>query len=137
IGNELGLSRIFSPYLDRRDDTLKRFSATRLIKTLRNKERMTVLNEKVTTDDITMKNISAEQMVDHEFETVARKLISSWAGNPSLSLLLKCGLELYPDVKLLHPVLEALELKLFKEDSNNNLLNERKTAEYVISDLLR
>ncbi|GAA0337246.1 hypothetical protein GCM10008967_29410 [Bacillus carboniphilus] len=133
-GNALGLSRIFLPFMDIRDDTLKRFSATRLVKTLRLKKSMTVHSEKVAASEIGSKSITAGQLLNHEIETVARKLISFWAENPSLSLLLKCGYELYPDVTLLNPVLEGLELKLFSESSS---FDEIKTAEYVSSDLLR
>jgi len=134
-GNPLELSRISFPHLDVRDDTLKRFSATRLVKTLRDKKSMTVHSEKVAVNEIEMSSITAGQMLDHEFETVARNLISLWSQNLSLSLLLKCGFDLYPDVKLLSPVLEALGLKLFSESPGE--INERKSAEYVISDLLR
>ncbi|QMT20931.1 reverse transcriptase [Bacillus velezensis] len=133
-GNELELSRIYLPHMDIRDETLKRFSATRLVKTLRFKKSMTVHNEQVAINETGTKVMTASQMLEHEFETVARKLISSWAENPSLSLLLKCGFELYPDVTLLYPVLEALELKLFDKSVSPD---EIKTAEYVISDLLR
>ncbi|MDZ5473270.1 hypothetical protein SM124_16250 [Bacillus sp. 31A1R] len=133
-GNALGLSKIYLPYMDIRDDTIKRFSATRLVKTLRFKKSMTVQSEKVAVNDIGVKSFTAGQMLNHEMESVARKLISSWAENPSLTLLLKCGLELYPDVRLLNPVLEALELKLFNKSSS---FDEVKTAEYVISDVLR
>lgn len=134
-GNALELSRISLPHMDIRDDTIKRFSAARLVKTLRMKKNMTVHSEKIAVNEVEMKSVTAGQMLDHEFETVARKLIFSWAENPSLSLLLKYGFELYPDVKLLHPVLEALELKLF--NYSNVKYYERKTAEYVISDLLK
>ncbi|WP_042147850.1 RNA-directed DNA polymerase [Paucisalibacillus sp. EB02] len=133
-GNALGLSRVFLPYMDIRDDTVKRFSATRLVKTLQLKKSMTVYSEKVAVSEVGSKSITAGQMLDHEFETVARKLISFWADNPSLSLLLKCGFDLYPDGKLLHPVLEALQLKIYDQSST---FDEIKTAEYVISDLLR
>jgi hypothetical protein len=129
-GNFLELSRISVPHLDVRDDTLKRFSATRLVKTLREKKSMTVHSE-IINNDTGMSTITAGQMLVHEFETVARNLISVWSYNPSLSLLLKCGFELYPDVNLLKPVIKALEYKLFHDSP------ERKTAEYIISDLLR
>lgn len=129
-GNLLELSRISIPHIDVRDDTLKRFSATRLVNTLREKKSMTVHSELVN-DETDLSSLTAGQMLDHEFETVARKLISVWSYNPSLSLLLKCGFELFPDVNLLTPVLEALKLKLFSDSP------ERKSAEYVISDLLR
>lgn len=133
-GNALELSRIETPYTDVRDETVKRFSATRLVKTLRAKKSMTVHSEKIPVNEIESNYVTAERILDHEFETVARKLISLWAENPSLSLLLKFGLELFPDVKLLYPVLEALKLKINDSDTT---FEEKKTAEYIISDLLK
>lgn len=133
----LDLSRIYVPYMDIQDDTLKRFSATRLVKTMRLKKRMTVYNEVVSIDKVHDVVITAGQLIDHEIESVARKLISVWSKNPSLSLLLKCGLDLYPDKSLLNPVIQALESKLFPEKNRQENFYERKTAEYVASDLLR
>lgn len=133
-GNALKLSRLLLPHIDIRDDTLKRFSASRLIKSLRLKRSMSVHQEMVAESSISDRKITNEQLLDHEFETVARILIFSWAKNPSLSLLLKYGLDLYPSEELLYPVLEALESKLF---DGNVTIDQRKTAEYIASDLLR
>ncbi|CAM5220944.1 hypothetical protein UACE39S_00977 [Ureibacillus acetophenoni] len=136
-GNPLELSRIFLPHLDVRDDTLKRFAATRLVRTLRDKKSMTVHSEKVAVNEFDGNEITASNLIEHEFETAARNLISLWSQDISLSLLLKCGFDLYPDVKLLYPVLEALELKLFTSEKGEKVITEVKSAEYVISDLFK
>ncbi|WP_227395926.1 RNA-directed DNA polymerase [Jeotgalibacillus aurantiacus] len=132
--NKLKLSNIFSTDTDIKDDTLKRFVATRLVKTLRNKRTMTVLGEEISWSEINNQPVTAEQIIDQQFEAAARKLISLWTDNPSLSLLLKVGLDLHPDFQLLDPVLDAIENKLYDE---NTPFKEKKTIEYLTADLLR
>lgn len=133
-GNKLKLSKIAMPYREIRDDTLKRFSATRLVKALRLKRSMTTYRDKAENTNFYTNDFPTEESLNHEYETVARQLIFSWAKNPSLSLLLKYALDLYPSEKLLYPVLEAFESKLFND---NVSIDQRKTIEYIASDLLR
>lgn len=136
--NPLELSEISTPHIDVRDDTLKRFVATRMVKSLRLRRGMTDLSETIGRVDRILDNLTAGKMLDHEFETAARKLISSWSNNPSLTLLLRCGLDLFPDSKLLFPVIEALRSKLYKIPHGNPiLLREMKVAEYISADLLK
>jgi len=135
--NPLDLSRISTPNIDVRDDTLKRFVATRMVKSLRLRRSMTDLSERLGKVDTDLDNVTAGQMLDYEFETTARKLIAAWASNPSLSLLLRCGLDLYPDPMLLVPVIDALKTKLDIHTEDPILLREMKVAEYTCADLLR
>jgi hypothetical protein len=135
--NFLDLSKISTPHIDVRDDTLKRFVATRVVKSLRLRRSMTDLSEKVGNMESEMDNFTAGQILDHEFETAARKLIACWAGNPSLTLLLRCGLDLYPDPVLLTPVIDALKSKMYVPSNNSIFISEMRTAEYVTADLLR
>lgn len=122
--SQLQLAFISNPNIDVKNDTLKRFAATRIVKILQEKKRISSNNSN--------EKFNQENLLEHEFESVSRKLISVWAHNPSLSLLLKCALDLYPSLKVLQPVLEALEYKLFKEDKN---IKENKAIEYVVADL--
>ncbi|WP_163539004.1 RNA-directed DNA polymerase [Gracilibacillus sp. YIM 98692] len=130
--NDLDLSRIALPETDIRDDTMKRFSATRLVKTLQSRKSLLVHDKKVVEDKIAETSITAEEFLDQEFESGARRLIAAWSKDPSLILLLQNGFELYPDQKLLGPVLEALRSKL-----ESPSYDQRKTAEFVLSYLLR
>jgi hypothetical protein len=135
--NRLDLSKISTPHIDVRDDTLKRFVATRMVKSLRLRRGMTNLSEKLRRAD-TEENLTAGQMLDHEFETAARKLIGCWAGNPSLTLVLRCGLDLFPDPCLLVPIIDALKSKMYDiPDDNPICLREMKSAEYISADLLK
>ncbi|WP_150266139.1 reverse transcriptase domain-containing protein [Paenibacillus tepidiphilus] len=136
IKNILELSRISSPNIDVRDDTLKRFVATRLASSLRLRRGMTDLHDSLASKDEFLKNVTAGQMLDHEFETTARKLIACWASNPSLTLLLKSAFDLFPDKILLDVVLDALEFKLFSSTSEEDIF-EVKTLEYVSAEIFR
>lgn len=136
--NQLDLSKITTQQIDVRDDTLKRFVATRMVKSLRFRRSMTDLSEKVGSVVNEQNHMTAGQMLDHEFETAARKLIACWADNPALSLLLRCGLDLYPDPMILAPVIDALKTKLYNVPSKDLIyLREQKVAEYISADLLR
>ncbi|ANE45358.1 hypothetical protein SY83_02345 [Paenibacillus swuensis] len=136
-GNKLLLSKVSTANIDVRDDTLKRFVATRIVKSLRYRRGMTDLHEKLGEEESLLEDVSSGQMLDHEYETTARKLIACWASNPSLTLLLKCGLDLYPNIELLETVIESLEHKLFPEPNSNLTEEEIKTIEYVVADILR
>ncbi|MEC0093209.1 reverse transcriptase domain-containing protein [Paenibacillus macquariensis] len=136
--NWLDLSRISTPNIDVRDDTLKRFVATRIVSSLRLRRGMIDLHEPLGSKEELLDDVTSGQMLDHEFETTARKLIGFWANNPSLTLLLKCGLDLFPDKLLLNVVLEALECKLFPTNEQDEIdIREIKTCEYVVADLFR
>ncbi|WP_342564220.1 reverse transcriptase domain-containing protein [Paenibacillus sp. FSL R7-0345] len=136
--NSLELSRVTATHVDVRDDTLKRFAATRVVHSLRMKRTMTDLEELIANSDDGYGNVKAGQLLDHEFESIARKLIASWAENPSLTLLLRCAFDLYPDASLLEVVIEALETKLFAPDiSTIECTREIKVAEYVAADLFQ
>lgn len=135
--NWLELSRISTPNIDVRDDTLKRFVATRIVTSLRLRRGMIDLHETLENKKQFLEDVTSGQMLDHEFETTARKLIGCWANNPSLTLLLKCGLDLFPDKLLLNVILEALENKMFPIEQDEIEILEVKTVEYVVADLFR
>lgn len=137
--SRLKLSAIAAPPAEVRDDTLKRFVAGRLAQTLRQRLAMTAPPDTIPNDELLQELVSDGRAISHEFEATARKLIKCWAENPSLALLLRTGLDLFPHPKLLGPVLEALEVKLFAGPAHNTLeaLRQIRTAEYVAADLLR
>jgi hypothetical protein len=71
--------------------------------------------------------------LDATQEIVARRFVASWAKNPSLTLLLKKGLQLFPSPVLLHTVWEALVAKL----SDDTPLRERHIACYCLAEICR
>jgi len=87
-------------------------------------------------DGVALQSVSEQQALDHEIETIARKLIACWAKNPALTGVLRCGMDLFPSPDLLIPVLEALEAKIFykKQDIDED---EKLVAYYILADLLK
>lgn len=137
--SRLSLATIAVPTTDVRDDTVKRFVATRLGQLMRQRLAMTDMaapaKPGVALDD----GVTNGMLLSHEFETTARKLIKCWSENPSLALLLRCGMDLFPHPRLLAPVAEALSVKLFEVPAglSTEQFRQVKVAEYVVADLFR
>ena len=120
------LANIESTRFDVREDTLKRFSANKLVKVLKE---MRHFSTQVPDENGVLKPGDW----DYIQERIARRFIACWSHDPSLVLLLKKGLELFPSTKLLDPVLQQLEAILLR-------LNEPKqiaVAEYCLSEIYR
>lgn len=130
--NPLALARISLPQADVRDDTVKRFAANRLRQVLRMRRSMAD-PELPAEDALTNVDVSERQALDHEMETIARKLIACWSRNPALTSVLRCGLDIFPSSELLNPVLQALKLKLKLKTPTP----EKAVAIFVLSDLFR
>ena len=118
----LQLASVARPKLEVRDDTLTRFSAYRLTKSLRLRRSMTDLGK----DD------AVKAGFEHEFEVTGRRLVAAWARNPSLVQVLRYGLDIYPSPDLLGPILDALRRQI---DSGE--LRQQHVALYVIAELLK
>ena len=130
--NPLALARISLPKLDVRDDTIKRFAANRLRSVLR--LRRSMADPELPADDaLSTSEVSELKALDHEIETIARKLVACWSRNPALVSVLRCGLDLFPSVELLRPVLDALMTKLDGKKTSR----ERLVAVYVLADLFK
>ncbi|WP_370601215.1 reverse transcriptase domain-containing protein [Pseudomonas nitroreducens] len=138
--SRLRLATIAAPATDVRDDTVKRFVATRLAELMRQRLAMTDICAPDDTGESLGERITSGMALAHEFESTARKLIKCWAENPALVLLLRCGLDLFPHPRLLAPVLEALSSKLYDMNPGPlkpEHLREIRAIEYVAADLLR
>lgn len=138
--SSLQLANIAVPNTDVRDDTVKRFVATRIASALRMRLAMTDTEGAPDWGDAVNDEANAGMAFSHEFEVTARKLIKCWADNPALALLLRVGLDLFPHPKLLGPVLDALQCKLYLLPAIEDDVTARQevlVAEYVAADLLR
>lgn len=122
------LASVARPKLEVRDDTLTRFSAYRLTKSLRMRRSLTDLSEKI--DDV-----SAKEALAHDFEVAARRLVAAWAVNPSLVQVLRYALDLFPSPKLLETVTDALTRKLMAEPPAPVV--EQRVVFYVLAELFR
>lgn len=119
------LAQVEQTHLDVRDDTLKRFATNkiaRILKVIRN-----FTSHRV---DGNGKQIPGDW--DYQQERLARRLITCWSQDPSLVMLLKKGLELFPSSQILRPVIQQLKHKL--NDKNPRV---KAVASYCFSELFR
>lgn len=137
--SRLALATVAVPNTDVRDDTVKRFVATRIAQLMRHRLAMTDLESPADAAESLSDRVTQGVVLSHEFESTARKLIKCWADNPALVLLLRCGLDLFPHPRLLSPVMEALSIKLFDVAPELDAAKRRQVcvAEYVLADILR
>jgi hypothetical protein len=119
------LASVARPKLEVRDDTLTRFSAHRLAKSLRMRRRMTDLSG---TDGLGL----ARDVLLHDFEVAARRLVAAWSVNPSLVQVLRYSLDLFPSPAILDPILSALVQKC-----EGGSQYEKNVALFVLADLFR
>ncbi|MFM2035552.1 MAG: hypothetical protein RL459_817 [Pseudomonadota bacterium] len=132
------LAKISLPASDVRDDTVKRFVATRIVKALREQLAMADLDAPAEDAVRLGDKVLTRDQLSHEFERAARRFIKLWAGNPSLIILLRCAFDLFPHAKLLEPVRVSLtELLESSTDETVAALKKKRLAFYVIADLLR
>ncbi|HEJ4235056.1 TPA: RNA-directed DNA polymerase [Pseudomonas aeruginosa] len=124
----LRLASVAKTKLEVRDDTLTRFSAYRLVRSLRMRRSMTDLTE-------TNEDEATKDGLIHDFQAAARRLVSAWAVNPSLVQVLRYALDLYPSTELLEPVSQALLSKV--QTSLTTTDYERRVAYYVFADLFK
>lgn len=111
---------------DVRDDTLLRFSANKINILLKQKRSLTA-------HEIDENGFQKPGSWDYLQERMARKLIACWSKDPSLVLLLKKGLELFPDKRILKPVLSQLQSVLKRKDKPQ----QQKMAQYCLGEILR
>ncbi len=137
--SRLALATVAVPNTDVRDDTVKRFVASRIAQLMRHRLAMTDTDSPAGSTTVLSDRVTQGMVLAHEFESTARKLIKCWAENPALVLLLRCGLDLYPHPRLLDSVAEALGVKLFEAPEELDPVKRReiRVAEYVLADILR
>lgn len=110
---------------DIRPDTLKRFAANRLESIVRSKRRITIVDDN-------------ENGHEGTNELIAKKLILAWMKDPSLALVLRKAIEIYPDSDLFEPVFEAIftrssfsKSRVVKDNVTNTMMD------YLLADLFR
>lgn len=130
------LADIEKSIFDVRDDTLRRFAANKISRTLN-----------------TIRHFTAREVDEHHQavagdwdylqERMARRLIAVWSRDPSLVLLLKKGLELFPSSKLLVPILEQFDAVLNRKVLFLNrhdalqIKKQQAVMRYLLSEVFR
>jgi hypothetical protein len=121
------LAVVSRPPMDVRDDTLTRFAAFRLCKSLRHRRLLVDLSE-------TLEGKTAGDLLRQDIELTARRLVGSWAENPSLVQVLRYAFDLFPSPDLLQDVLDALDRKLQLAEQ---FPDQTAVAWYVLAELFR
>lgn len=128
-GHDTGLLRLAKFDYNVRSDTLKRFAANRLETIMRNKRRMTEQH------DTSTESQAAD--IDNESELVAKKLVWAWMKDPSLALVLRKAIEIYPSPSIIEPVLSAIyrRCSFVKNDGKDEI--SAAMADYLLADMFR
>lgn len=124
----LRLASITKNKLEVRDDTLTRFSAYRLMRSLRMRRSMTDPTEAAE------EGMGKEDLI-HDFQMAARRLVAAWAVNPSLVQVLRYALDLFPSEELLEPISQALVAKVKGTDASTDY--EERVVYYVLAELFK
>lgn len=112
---------------DIRLDTLKRFAANRLGSVIQNKRKLTFFDGQ---------NPENENLSDNESELLAKKLVKAWMQDPSLGLVLRKAIEIFPSPSIVEPVIAAI----FQRTSISGTSTNVQTAammDYLLADLFR
>jgi len=120
------LEKIDRTFIDLRKDSLLRFSANKIHTLLSQKRHLIAQEVNVNGDPI-------PGSWDYLQERMARKLLAKWATDPSLVLLLKKSLEMFPHASLLNPVLNNLNDLMALEKPKDLVC----LAEYCLCEILR
>lgn len=113
------LAKVHQIKLEVREDTILRFAANRWAKLFKSRRKLTNQKELI--------------VLDAAQESVARRFVASWSRNPALTLLLKKGLQLFPEKKLLETVWDSLLKKLDDETP----IREKNVAYYCLAEICR
>lgn len=124
--NANSLERIDKTFIDLRKDSLLRFSANKIHALLVQKRHMIA-------QDVDVNGKVIPGSWDYLQERMARKLLAKWTTDPSLVLLLKKSLEMFPHASLLFPVLKNLN-ELLSLGGSRDLAC---LAEYCLCEILR
>ncbi|WP_333494208.1 MULTISPECIES: RNA-directed DNA polymerase [Acinetobacter] len=119
------LQQIDKHYFDLREDTVKRFSANKICRVLSEVRHFT--SQEV---DESGKIIPGDW--DFVQERIARRFIALWSEDPSQTLLLKKGIELFPSPQLINPII--FEMRKLLENDNSVL---KSIGMYCSSEVFR
>jgi len=129
----------FSPVPDVRDDTVARFGAARYRVTFRSIRPLLQYDDELDESEAgnggTPPRVArTRRELDEDARAFALGLIQRWVNDPSNVRLLRIGLDLWPDVKLLREILALL--RPFTEKGGGRK-GPRRVAWYCLSEVLR
>lgn len=112
---------------DVRLDTLKRFAANRLESITRSKRKLT---------DGSLLGENKDNLADNESELLAKKLVRAWMQDPSLGLVLRKAIEIFPSPTIIEPVINAI----YRRSAVGGNKEDPQTAaimDYLLADIFR
>ena len=127
VNEDRALVRLAKFDQDIRPDTLKRFAANRLESIMRNKRKL-IADEQAQPGTVSL--------TDNESELLAKKLVRAWMQDPSLGLVLRKALEIFPSPIIAEPVFDAI----FRRSSIGGPDKDKSTTammDYLLADLFR
>ncbi|MGE7665814.1 reverse transcriptase domain-containing protein [Ureibacillus composti] len=128
FNKSLEITNLLNNESDVKSETLIKFAAFRLYKSLGLKEKLNKI------DILGIQNSTS--LFNQEKEYYSKKLVSIWLNNPSLFQLLKFSLDLYPNDGLAKSIIELLKTKLYTGDRiDTSSMNQKYIAEFVAMDL--
>lgn len=113
---------------DIRPDTLKRFAANRLESIMRNKRKLGAIDDQRTA--------GGGDLADNESELLAKKLVRAWMQDPSLGLVLRKALEIFPSPTIAEPVFDAIFRRSSLGEATNSICT-MAMMDYLLADLFR
>lgn len=119
------LALIEAPNHDVREDTLVRFAANKIHNLLKQKRSFY-------TQELNEKSELVPGSWDFLQERMARKFIACWTKDPSLVLLLKKGIELFPDVKIIKALISQFNFVRNRKDYRQSFV-----MEYCLGEVFR
>ena len=135
-----------SPVPDARDETVARFGARRYRTTVRSIRLLLPDIDRLERSDLERDEIWPEPNVrktrsrrelDEEVRVFAHDLIRRWISDPSNVRLLRIGLDLWPDVKLLREVLGLLRPLAEETEAIFQMGVPKHVAKYCLAEILR
>src|SRR5699024_3093316 len=124
------LAEIEHNVFDLAQGTIRRFAANKLAQQLQEKRHFT-------SRAVDSKGNPIPGDWDFVQERVAKRLIALWSKDPSLVLLLKKGLELFPDPRLLMPILEQMDLIFNNDDGLKKHKRQKGIMRYCLAEVFR
>lgn len=112
---------------DIRLDTLKRFAANRLESVIKSKRKLTFFDAH---------NPDAEKLSDNECELLSKKLVKAWTQDPSLGLVLRKAIEIFPSPIIIEPVIEAIYRRTSFSGKSKNI-QSAAMMDFLLADLFR
>lgn len=113
------LANVHQIKLEVREDTLLRFAANRWAKLFKSRRKLTNQKDLI--------------ILDAAQESVARRFVAAWSRNPALTLLLKKGIQLFPEKSLL----ETIWCSLLKKLDDKTPVREKNIAYYCLAEICR